>query len=333
VPDTVTLDDLIVYDTSGRTGHPLVVPTHPVVASMYLPLLRAALATRGITLDGGPGRVAIVNTCLQRTTFVLVSLSSFLEWAGFAKVNLNPAEWRDRDDPARFLDSCDPEIYTGDPLSFRALAALPLTTRPKALVCTSMELPEDVRGHVEARLGCPILDLYSLTESGPVAVEVSGAYRILRPDLYVEVLDALGQPCPAGEVGEITLTGGQNPFFPLLRYRTGDRAALVSQDGRPHLVQLEGRKAMVFRDSAGGLLNNVDLTAALRPLRIPRFHLHQYSDGRITFRTAVPGVEAEIRAALEPLFGVEVPIAFDALDEQGDSSPISQYTSDIPLGV
>ncbi len=334
VPDEVALDDLIVYDTSGRTGHPIVVPTHPIVSSMYLPLLRAALATRGLTLDGGPNRVAIVNVCMQRTTFAFVSLSSFLEWAGFAKVNLSAAGWRDPDDRARFLDACDPEIYTGDPLSFATLATLPLTTHPKALVSTSMAMPEDVRRHIEARLGCPVIDVYSLTESGPVAVEVDGSYRLLRHDLYVEVVDLDGQPCAPGQRGEIVVTGGQNPFFPLLRYRTGDHAAVLWADGRPTLVDLEGRKAMVFRDSDGGLLNNVDLAGAMRHLHLPRFHLHQSADGRISCRTNASAVEAGVRSVLEPLFGSSVPIEFVGLnDEETADGQVAQYTSDIPLGV
>jgi phenylacetate-CoA ligase len=330
VPDDAPLDDLIVYDTSGRTGQPIVVPTHPVVSSMYLVLLRAALATRGIALDGGPGRVAIVNVCRQRTTFAFASVSSFLDWAGFAKVNLNPAEWRDPDDCVRFLDACDPEIYTGDPLSFATLAGLPIATRPKALVSTSMAMPADVRRHVEARLGCPVVDLYSLTESAPVAVDAGCDYRLLRPDLYVEILDNDGRPCPPGARGEIVLTGGQNPFFPLLRYRTGDRAAMVWSDGEPRLVDLEGRQAMLFRDSAGGVLNNVDVAAALAALRLPPFHLHQYADGRLSFRArGVADIERDVRAALAPIFGPDATIELGEL--LAADEPSAPYTSDIEL--
>src|SRR5947209_4577470 len=43
VPDSLALDDLIVYNTSGTTGHPLDILSHPESSSKYLPLLRAAL--------------------------------------------------------------------------------------------------------------------------------------------------------------------------------------------------------------------------------------------------------------------------------------------------
>jgi hypothetical protein len=88
---------------------------------------------------------------------------------------------------------------------------------------------------------------------------------------------------------------------------------------------------MLFRDADGGLLNNVDLAAALRPLRLPRFHLHQYADGRIVFR-APSDVAAEVRTALAPLFG-GVPIDFAELSDEQLDGPTTQCTSDIPLSV
>jgi len=46
----------------------------------------------------------------------------------------------------------------------------------------------------------------------------------------VEIVGDSGAPLPSGEFGEIAVTGGRNPYLPLLRYRTGDFAAL---DPRP----------------------------------------------------------------------------------------------------
>jgi len=333
VPDDCPLDDLIVYDTSGRTGHPIVLPTHPVVSSMYLPLLRAALSPAGVTLAGGPGRVAIVNACFQRTTFAFASVSSFLEWAGFAKVNLHESCWRSGGDRGRFLDACDPEIYTGDPISLAILATLPLTTRPKAVVSTSMEMPDAVRRDVGARFGCPVVDLYSLTESGPLAVRTADGYAILRPDVYVEALDREGRPCADGEQGEIVVTGGQNPFFPLLRYRTGDRGALTWPNGAPLLTKLEGRSALVFRDSGGGILNNVDLAAALGPLRLPPFRFHQHADGRVVIHLSSMKRASAVRTAVASLFGPGVAIDVVDLIPDEPGGPVARYTSDMPFSI
>src|SRR5258708_1186025 len=94
VPDSLPLDDLIVYNTSGATGHPLEVLSHPEAASKYLPLLRAVLRLHGVTLDGGrhpatgQPRVALLLVCWQRRTYTYASASAFLHGAGFAKINL-----------------------------------------------------------------------------------------------------------------------------------------------------------------------------------------------------------------------------------------------------
>ena len=332
VPDGRSLDDLIVYDTSGRTGHPIVVPTHPETSSMYLPLLRAALATAGATLAGGPGRVSLINVCRQRHTFTFVSVSSFLDWAGCAKVNLDPGDWRDPDDRVRFLDACDPWIYTGDPMAFATLAALPLATRPRALVSTSMTLLDGLRERLESRFGCPVIDLYSLTESGPVAVASTGTFRILPHDVYVEVLDPKGRPCADGERGEVTLTGGRNPFVPLLWYRTGDWAALATRDGRPCLVDVEGRPPVLFRDEEGRPLNNVDVTNALRPLDLTVYTVHQEASGDLGVRTPSGGSgAAAVRRALSALFGVGVRVSVKRLGTHDlPAGKVVHYSSDVP---
>src|SRR5260221_1497461 len=207
VPDSLPLDDLIVYNTSGTTGHPLDVLSHPEAASKYLPLLRAALRLHSLTLDGGrdpaTGRpaMAAVLVCFQRRTYTYASVSAFLGGAGFAKINLNPADWREPGDRSPFLDDCRPEVFTGDPLSFAELARLPLRHRPKALISTAMQLLPGLRLELEARFGCPVIDLYAMNEAGPVAASTPAGHALLQPRLYVEVLGDDGQPCAPGRRG------------------------------------------------------------------------------------------------------------------------------------
>jgi phenylacetate-CoA ligase len=83
VPDSQPLDDLVIYQTSGTTGHPLDILTHPEPLAMYVPLIRAALATRGIQLQGISGQVAIVLVCFQKSTWTYASISPALNQAGF----------------------------------------------------------------------------------------------------------------------------------------------------------------------------------------------------------------------------------------------------------
>lgn len=105
-----------------------------------------------------------------------------------------------------------PELIAGDPISFAELLTLPMAHKPAALLSVSMMLLPGMRARLEAAFGCPVLDIYSLNEVGPVAVydEQAGGHVLLQHRLYVEILDSAGQPVPDGARGEITVTGGFN---------------------------------------------------------------------------------------------------------------------------
>lgn len=330
VPDDEPLDDLIVYDTSGTTGHRITLPSHPEVAAKYLPLLEAMLSTRGLRLERGPERVAMIQVCAQKHTWTFGNVATFLDEAGFAKINLDPSAWNHPDDRVRYLDDCNPQVYTGDPVAFQELARLPLTTRPQALISGATTLLAGVQRELEARFGCPVIDYYSMKESGPIAVRTEVGYEVLPPDLYVEILDPEGRPCPPGERGEIALTGGRNPYLPLLRYRTGDFAAMPFDGPRPTLVGLEGRPPVLYRRADGSPVNSIDVTWVLRDLSLAQFTLHQHADGTMTFRTRpVPQPEA-VLAALHGLFGPDQVIRMDEIpDEEALAGKIVQYTREV----
>lgn len=334
VPDTQSLDDLIVYNTSGTTGHPLDILTHADTLAAYVPLLQAALAAHNLTLDGGAAGVAIAYVCFQKTTYTYATVMPLLEQAGFVKINLNPDEWCDPADRAKFLDACNAQIYTGTPVAFAELAQLPLTTRPRALISTSMTLTPTLAQSLEAHFDCPVLDVYSLNESGMVAVCADPAglnYVLLQPRLFVEILNADGTPCSPGERGEVTLTGGFNPMLPLLRYRTGDFAALKFIGGQPTLVELEGRPPVIFRARDGRPINNIDVSLALRHLPIAQYALHQSATGalRLTVREAGAPLDA-IRMPLLALFGDDQPLTIqEANTLELPGGKLIQYTSDL----
>jgi phenylacetate-CoA ligase len=329
VPDTADLSDLIVFGTAGTLGDQLKIPLNPEAAACYLPLMETALATRNVQLAGG-NRVSIIQIHAQGRTLSYPSVMSYLDSAGFAKVNLNPADWRDLDDRARFLDDCNPELYTGDPLAFSELMKLPLRTKPKALLSSSATLLPGLRQQLEKHFGCPALDVYSLTESGPVAIAGDNGFEILPHDLYVEILDPDDRPCPAGTRGEVVLSGGRNPLLPLLRYRTGDYATLDFSGPIPVLVALELRQPVAFRDAAGRRFNNIDVTFALRELPLPFFALHQAADGSLRFRTRCE--EATLEAAKQALTALfrGVPLTVEVVPESvAWAGKVIQYTSDL----
>ena len=340
VPDSLPLDDLIIYATSGATGHPLTIPSHPVVGACYTPLLKTALALKGIELRNGRGQVCCVLVGYQKRAYTYPSVTPHQDEAGHLKLNLHPGDWRDSDDRARFLDDCNPEFYTGDPIAFAELMKLPLKTRPRVLISTAMTLLPGLRRQLEARFSCPVLDVYSMNESGPIAVasdfrSLAGVWRfgsptshaLLQHRLYVEILDSDKTPCPPGARGEVTLTGGLNFYLPLLRYRTNDYASLEWRDGQPVLIGLEGRPPVLYRGANGQVINNLDVTGALKHLALPQFTLHQTGDGSLYMKVRRSHVNvSQIRAALLALFGPNQQHTIEEVESLGEK--VIQYTSD-----
>lgn len=327
VPDSQPLDNLMTFYTSGTTGKPMYVITHPEVPAKKLALYRKAIRACGGDLVGGPGRVAIAFVCSQAKTLTYATVSSLLHQAGAVKVNLHSSQWNDPGDRVRFLDECDPEVLTGDPIGFADLADLPVTIRPRALVSSAMAVTPSLRARLESRFGCPVVDIYSTCESGPIALAHGDAYAVLPDDLYVEILDERGAHCSPGVVGEITLTGGRNPFLPLLRYRTGDFAAIETRDGTPVLTRFEGRAPVRFRTMDGRWINNIDVAAALRPVPLTQISLLQRADGSLRLRTRGCESDAEIRAAIGTLFGEGQPLAIEPIPD--DVWKVVPYESEL----
>jgi phenylacetate-CoA ligase len=310
VPDDLALDRLIGYRTSGTTGEPLQIPSHPRVAARYLGHHLRALDAHGVRLTAGAGAVGVLLIGWQRRCFTYVSVTPAMGESGLIKLNLHPDDWRDPTDRGRYLDAMAPEVISGDPISLEQLLDISFKHRPKAILSTAMHLTAGLRQALTEKNGCPVLDIYSLNEAGPIAVAdpVHNGHRLLQERLIVEIVDAAGRPVPEGEIGEVTLTGGFNDWLPLLRYRTGDYARLVCRDGVWLLEDLNGRAPVRFRTHAGGWVNNVDVTHALAGVPLRRYQLGQRADGGLVLRVSPFGGEivgAAVRA-LVGLFGAGV---------------------------
>jgi phenylacetate-CoA ligase len=191
-----------------------------------------------------------------------------------------------------------------------------------------MMLLPGLRRQLEAHFDCPVLDVYSMNETGPLAVEHASGHMLLQHRLYVEILGPEGEPCPPGVRGEVTVSGGLNFYLPLLRYRTNDYAGLEWRGGQPVLVGLEGRPPTLFRGANAETINNLDVTNALARFALPQFTLHQFADGALRLKVRRPPADpAHIRAVLLALFGADQLLTIEAVDSLGDK--VIQYTSDL----
>ncbi len=342
VPDDADWSRLVCHDTSGTTGHPIIIPHHPAACAAYEPLYAAALAARGVQLRFAPDRAACLLLCAQRRTIRYATVCALWDQGLHAKLNLTATDWPRPDSARRFLADHDSTVYTGDPDAFAAL--LPLADvglHPQGLISTAMPLPPALAERLESVFGCPAIDVYSLNETGPLAWRCpQGHHHILPPDVFVEVLDGRGQPCADGVRGEVTVSGGRNPNLVLWRYRTGDHASLhhdacACGDPRPRLVELEGRTPVRLLASDGGTVATVDISRELRRFHLLRHRLVQRSDGSLELTVlALPGDDpptaADLAASLRNLFGSRPLAVTVAEHDWGDGTKSAAYVSAIP---
>ncbi len=132
-------------------------------------------------------------------------------------------------------------------LALATRAAGGLGYAPRLLVSKGELVDEATRSLCESAFGAPLLDCYTTEEVGIVAWQEPGARR-LRVDadlVHVEIVDPDGRSVPPGEVGEVVVTNLYQRAMPIVRYRTGDLAALDPErersGGLPALTSLSGR--------------------------------------------------------------------------------------------
>lgn len=331
VPEDADLQRLIVNPTSGTTGHPIQAPNHPRSIGCYNPMLFFSLERHGVIPELRKDRVVCMLLCAQQDTAVYATVKPVLQGAGFAKINLYPHAWREPGDAVRYIREMQPCFFTGDPFAFTQFLEMMPDYRPAALVSTSIGLPAELAKKCRDTYRCPVVDFYSLNETGPIAYscpEHEGEFHLLPHDLHLEVTDEDGRTLPEGEEGEITVSGGRNPYLPLLRYRTGDRAQLrfgpcSCGDPMPRIVDMQARPLVIFRTPSGRLVNPVDISRFLRlyPIVQHRFIQEKDLSCRLRLRLLYGSTlakEEQLHGQLLELFNNEVSldISYDLKLEQ-----------------
>jgi phenylacetate-CoA ligase len=301
VPDSESVDDLIVFSSSGTTGHPTQIPFHPYTAACGIPLLEHALREIGVTFLRGPEQIALSNIADYRGVYTTAIVVSYLQEAGCIRVNLQPEVWNQPGDCRAYLDHFAAPVMLGDPQAFESLAKVGIERPPRAMISTITHLSDALARDITRRYSCPVLDVYALTEAGIVAMRTPQGHAVLPHDIHVEILDEQDQSVADGVRGEIVLTGGRNPFLPLLRYRTGDFASLAWHAGRPVLIDLEGRQPVIFPVGGDRIVHSMEITRLLRRFPLTQYQLHQDADGGFRFAYRGATHEDELRPLLHDL--------------------------------
>jgi phenylacetate-CoA ligase len=124
------------------------------------------------------------------------------------------------------------------------------------------------------------------------------------------------------------VTGGINPFLPLIRYRTGDYGCLRYENGVLHLFDLAGRAPVVFVADDGNFVNNVDISRAMCEFMLAGFKLHQHRDRALEFVGWGSADATDVRKVLTHIFGgsCRIDVTIEAA-ESGEGKKVS-YSSE-----
>ncbi len=122
-----------------------------------------------------------------------------------------------------------------------------------ALLTVGGPVTQEMRDLALEVFGLPIRDTYGSTECGNMAVDCPqcGLLHINEEGALIEVVRDDGEPCGPDEMGRLLITPFFNYAMPLVRYDTGDFAALAAGPnpcGRPHrsLRRVLGRETEAF---------------------------------------------------------------------------------------
>jgi len=259
--------------SSGSSGEPFRVHYTPRAWATlkYLVKLRSRHAS-GMRLSD---RVAILDAVAQEHEG-----SSPLERAGRVR---RISVFRPAAEVAAALAAFRPDVIYALPSALLEVARVSDGGAPRGHarhIFTSGELlTAAARSTIERAFGAELRDVYGTSETKEIAWECSAGSRHVNADVVLaEILADDGTAAPAGAEGNIVVTLLVNSAMPLVRYRTGDRGAILPgrcSCGRasPLLGVVTGREADVLELPDGSTRSPYSLTMLLE--RIPSLVQYQ----------------------------------------------------------
>ncbi len=230
-----------------------------------------------------------------------------------------------------WLAGIDPDYLLTYPSNLQALVGRSRETgttlgRLKQVSCMGEVLTGGQRRACEKGWGVPVVDTYSAQEVGFIALQCPDHdhYLVQAENLYLEVLDADGAPCPPGSVGRVVITDLHNFAMPLIRYEIGDFAEAgepcPTGRGPPVLERIMGRARNMLVLPSGDVLwpsFPAELVLAAAPVR--QLQLVQRSPEDIDVRLVMdapltPDQERRLGEALVARLGHPFRLTFTRVD-------------------
>ena len=197
---------------------------------------------------------------------------------------------------------------------------------PLAVYTSAESLDPLTRRAITETFRAPVLDIYGMTETGPLAWQcmAEGPYHLAEDTTIVEML-----PSPVPGRARLVVTPLWQTAMPLIRYETGDLAVAAAPASCAcgcrfrAIARIEGRIVDCIRLENGETLSPYAVTLALEQLAgIARYRVVQETLTRFRVEIEPEGaagapLEAQARRALLEVLGsgVELAVAFrDNLD-------------------
>jgi phenylacetate-CoA ligase len=155
----------------------------------------------------------------------------------------------------------------------------------RGIVATAETLFPAQREALERAFGCKVYNRYGCRELSTIAHECAyGRLHINEDWVYVEITDSQGRPVPAGQVGQVVLTGYFTFGMPFIRYAVEDAAAF-SEDMSPcpcgcnfrSLSRLEGKLQDLISLPQGGYVSGEFFAGVMRNHPVQHFLVRQPS--------------------------------------------------------
>lgn len=289
-------DEGILWQTSGSTGEPVRFFVDGESNKFPLALYRF-LGAR----PPRPFTTGIVFLCTLPRSSIYATWLPLFGGSYFRKLHFSEP------DSDALLTRLNPQVVTGDPDSLArledGLRRGSIRLSPALIVSSAFALPETLARSLAERTGARVVDCYSIAETGPLAVRCG-------PGMPFHLLGSAAV-LETDRDGEILATNLRNRFLPLIRYRTGDRGDIGTDDcpcgyRGPSLLRLHGRTTDRFEDAEGRPVDPSRIEPVLSKLPLLQFQLVQVGRRSATLRYVAReplGDLADLRRALEVLLG------------------------------
>jgi phenylacetate-CoA ligase len=347
-------DDYAVVQTSGSTGEPIRVLKDLLSHRFYDLLIKQAVRRFGVSVPFRALRPSLVFLTGLEGRDNGRRLQSVLGYSRMYQLALKGDGWDSPQEILELLASCDAFVLSSDPASLTQLiehsrahdAEGRFPVRPRLIYSTSRPLLAALRREIEAFFGCPIVDAYSVTEVGPVAMQcpAGGGFHVEGLAAVVECLRPDGTPAAPDEVGELVITNLRNPVFPLIRYRVGDFGILAEGQcgcgsAFPRIEAMISRAGVQFVRPDGTGFEPPIVMRRLRELPLYQCQVEQTSVDRFVFRY-VPedgadtlDLNARARRIFDEVLEAAVEVECQPMDAIGEpGKKVQPYISTIPDG-